>query len=203
MRSSPATPLGRDNHAGELHIRTLTFDIFMKTRPYLKRLLTLCLCIGWVFLLPHCSKEEKAPSAAMAPDFTLKALDGQEITLSKFKGKVVLLDFWATWCAPCREAIPHLINLQKTYQEKGFQVIGMNVDRGDVETVRRFVKLMDIPYPITLTSEEVARNYRVTGLPTTILIDKEGRIRQKLSGFTSEISKQITSTIVELTQEKS
>jgi thiol-disulfide isomerase/thioredoxin len=175
----------------------------MKNRSYLKRLLTLGLCIGWVFLLPHCSKEGKAPSPALAPDFTLKTLDGQEMTLSKLKGKVVLLDFWATWCAPCRAAIPHLINLQKTYQEKGVEVIGMNMDKGDVETVRRFVKSMDIPYPITLTPEEVSRNYGVTGLPTTILIDKEGRIRQKLLGFTSEISKQITSTIVELTQEKS
>lgn len=172
-------------------------------RTFFNCVLMFGLCVSWVFLLPHCSKEGKAPSLALAPDFTLKTLDGQEMTLSKLKGKVVLLDFWATWCAPCREAIPHLINLQKTYQEKGFEVIGMNMDRGDVETVRRFVKSMDIPYPITLTPEEVSRNYGVTGLPTTILIDKEGKIRQKMLGFSSEISKQITSTIVELTQEKS
>jgi thiol-disulfide isomerase/thioredoxin len=163
----------------------------------------LCFCLLWIFLLPHCSKEGKAPSPALPPDFTLKTLDGQEITLSKFKGKVVLLDFWATWCGPCREAIPHLISLQKTYQEKGFEVIGMNVDKGDAETVRRFVKSMDIPYPITLTPEEVVRNYGVTGLPTTILIDKQGKIRQKLLGYNSKISKQITSTVIELTQEKS
>jgi thiol-disulfide isomerase/thioredoxin len=172
-------------------------------RSFLLSILILCLCTAWVFLLPHCSKEGKAPSTALAPDFTLKTLDGQEVTLTKLKGKVVLLDFWATWCAPCREAIPHLINLQKTYREKGIEVIGMNMDRGDAETVRRFVKSMDIPYPITLTSEEVSRNYGVTGLPTTILIDQEGKIRQKFLGFTSEIAKQITSTIVELTQEKS
>jgi thiol-disulfide isomerase/thioredoxin len=170
---------------------------------FLRYPLVLGLCAVVVFTLSSCSKEGKTPTPTSAPDFTLKTLDGQEMTLSKLKGKVVLLDFWATWCAPCREAIPHLINLQKTYQEKGVEVIGMNVDKGDVETVRRFVKSMDIPYPITLTPEEVSRNYGVTGLPTTILIDKQGRIRQKLMGFTSEISKQITSTIVELTQEKS
>ena len=171
-------------------------------RPFLTFLVILCFCVLCVFLFPQCSKEGKAPSSALAPDFTLKTLDGQEMTLSKLRGKVVLLDFWATWCAPCREAIPHLINLQKTYQEKGFEVIGMNMDRGDVETVRRFVRSMDIPYPITLTPEEVSRNYSVSALPTTILIDKEGKIRQKFLGFTSEISRQITSTIVELTQEK-
>ena len=175
----------------------------MKNPSYLKCLLTLCLYVGCIFLLLYCSKEGKPPSPALAPDFTLKTLDGQELTLSKLKGKVVLLDFWATWCAPCREAIPHLINLQKTHQEKGVEVIGMSVDKGDVETVRRFVKSMDIPYPIIITPEEVSRNFGVTALPTTIIIDKEGKIRQKLLGFTSEISKQITSTIVELTQEKS
>jgi thiol-disulfide isomerase/thioredoxin len=174
----------------------------METRSYLKRLLTLSLCIGSIFFLPHCSREGKTPARVLAPDFTLHTLDAREMTLSSLKGKVVVLDFWATWCGPCREAIPHLIDLQRTYQEKGVEVIGMNVDKGDAETVRRFVKSMDIPYPITITPEEVSREYGVTGLPTTILIDKEGRIRQKLLGFNSEISKQITSTIVELTQEK-
>jgi len=131
-------------------------------RSFSTSILTLCLCIGWVFILPHCSGDGKAPSSALAPDFTVKTLDGREITLSKLKGKVVLLDFWATWCAPCRAAIPHLIDLQRAYQEKGVEVIGMNMDKGDMETVRRFVKSMDIPYTITLTPEEVSRNYGVT-----------------------------------------
>ena len=175
----------------------------MKPRSHLKRLLTFCLCVGWIFLLPCCAKEGKAPSSTSGPDFTLKTLDGQEVTLSKLRGKVILLDFWATWCGPCRESIPHLVHLQKTYQEKGFEVIGMNMDKGDAETVRHFVKSMDIPYTIALTPDEVSRNYGVTALPTTILIDKEGKIRQKFLGFTSEISKQITSLVSELLQEKS
>ncbi len=175
----------------------------MMNRSCQKRLLTLCLCIAWVLLLPHCAKEGRTPFPASAPDFTLKTLDGQEMTLSKLRGRVVLLDFWATWCGPCRESIPHLVHLQKTYQEKGFEVIGMNMDKGDAETVRHFVKSMDIPYIITVTSDEVSRNYGVTALPTTILIDKEGRIRQKFLGFTSEISKQITSLVSELLEEKS
>jgi cytochrome oxidase Cu insertion factor (SCO1/SenC/PrrC family) len=77
------------------------------------------------------------------------------------------------------------------------------MDKGDVETVRRFVKSMDIPYAITVTPDQVSRNYGVTALPTTILIDKEGKIRQKFLGFTSEISKQITSLVSELIEEKS
>jgi thiol-disulfide isomerase/thioredoxin len=180
----------------------LGFDLsqFRMNRSLLKYLLPLCLCIAGILLLPHCAPKEK--ETALAPNFTLKTLDGQEITLSQLKGKVVLLDFWATWCAPCRESIPHLVQLYKTYRQSGLEVVGMNVDRGDVDTVRRFVKSMDIPYPIILASDELERNYGITGLPTTILIDKEGNIRQKFIGFTSEISKQMTATVNDLTSEK-
>jgi thiol-disulfide isomerase/thioredoxin len=137
-----------------------------------------------------------------APDFTLQTLDGREVNLSRLKGKVVLLDFWATWCSPCRQSIPHLVHLYKTYQKNGLEVIGMNVDRGDRDTVRHFVKSMDIPYPIAITPQDVERSYGVTGLPITILIDKEGKIREKIAGFSSEIAKQITSKVADLIAEK-
>jgi thiol-disulfide isomerase/thioredoxin len=150
-----------------------------------------------IFLLPHCAKKEK--ESVSAPDFTLKTLDGQEITLSKLKGKVILLDFWATWCGPCRESIPHLIHLYKTYQKNGLEVIGMNLDRGDIETVRRFAKAMNIPYPIVSTPEEVSRNFGITGLPTAVFIDKEGKVREKIVGFNSVV---LTAKVVDLTSEK-
>ena len=162
----------------------------------------LSLCLGGIFILPHCGKEKKEPTLSLAPNFTLQTLDGQEITLSKLKGKVILLDFWATWCAPCRESIPHLIQLNKTYQKDGLEVIGMNLDRGDMDIVRHFVKSMDIPYPIVITSQDVERSYGVTGLPTTILIDREGKIREKIVGFSSEITKQMTAIVVDLISEK-
>ena len=78
----------------------------------------------------------------------------------------------------------------------------MNVDRGDIDTVRHFVKSLDIPYPITITTQEVERGYRVTGLPTTILVDKEGRIREKIAGYTGGIAKQMTAKVVDLLSEK-
>jgi thiol-disulfide isomerase/thioredoxin len=172
-----------------------------KKRPFLKSFLILCLCLGWAFLLSHCAKEKK-PSSALAPDFTLKTLDGQEIALSQLKGKVVLLDFWATWCGPCRESIPHLIQLYKTYRENGFEMIGMSLDKGDADVVRNFAKSMDIPYPIVIAPEEVVRNYRVTSIPTTFFIDKEGKIRERITGFNSIISQQMTAKITDLTSEK-
>jgi thiol-disulfide isomerase/thioredoxin len=158
----------------------------------------LCLALALVFF--HCGGRPTEQSSA--PDFRLKTIEGQEITLSGLKGKVVLLDFWATWCGPCKESIPHLIQLYKGYQEKGFELIGMSTDKaGDVEMVRRFINSMDIPYPIIMTPEEVSRNYKITGLPTTVLIDKKGRIREKIVGFNSAIGQQIATRISELTSE--
>ena len=171
----------------------------IKQSPF-RRLAILSLCFGWVFLLPYCAKEEKKNSD-LAADFVLKTLDNHEIILSSLRGKVVLLDFWATWCGPCKESIPHLVQIYNTYQQKGLQVIGMNVDKGDVGGVRRFVKSMDIPYPIIVTPDEVQRNYGVRLIPTTILLDKQSKIRYRFSGFTSQIAQEITAKVGELVSE--
>jgi peroxiredoxin len=168
---------------------------------FLIKIFILGLCISSLFLLLHCA-EEKKPSSALAPDFTLKTIDDQEITLSQLKGKVVLLDFWATWCGPCRESIPHLVNLYKTYRENGFEMIGISLDKGDPQVVRNFTKSMDIPYPVVIASEKVVRNYNVTKIPTSFLIDKEGRIRESITGFNSAIAQQITAKVADLTSEK-
>jgi thiol-disulfide isomerase/thioredoxin len=186
----------------DIRISCLIKEAISLKRSIFTLLLALSVCLGLLFFLPHCGKEKKEPTLPLAPDFTLKTLDGQEVTLFKLKGQVILLDFWATWCGPCRESIPHLIQLYNTYQKDGLAVIGMNVDRGDMDTVRHFVKSMDIPYPIAITSQEVERGYGATGLPTTILIDKEGRIREKIAGYTSAIAKQMTAKVVDLLSEK-
>jgi len=156
--------------------------------------------LSLIFLLFHCT--QKLQESIPAPNFSLKTLDGQEITLSELKGKVVLLDFWATWCGPCKESIPHLIQIYKSNQEKGIELIGINMDKGGTGIVRHFVESMDIPYPIVMATDDVARNYGVTGLPMSFLIDKKGKIREKILGFDSSIAKQMASKVVELTSEK-
>jgi cytochrome c biogenesis protein CcmG/thiol:disulfide interchange protein DsbE len=173
----------------------------MKPR-FLTWFLIFSICTGGVFLLSRCSKGEKEPFPGLAPDFSLKSFDGKEITLSQLKGKVVLLDFWATWCGPCKESIPHLIQLYKNYRERGFELVGMNVDKGDREAVHRFVMSMDIPYPVVTAPEDVVRSYRVTGIPATFLIDKEGKIREKLVGFSGAIARQLNTRVADLTSEK-
>ena len=171
-------------------------------RAFLTWFLIFSLFTGGVFLLSRCSKGEKEPFSALAPDFSLKSIDGQEITLSQLKGKVILLDFWATWCGPCRESIPHLIQLYKNYREKGFEVVGMSIDKGDGEAVRRFVKSMDIPYPVVIAPEDVVRRYQVTGIPASFLIDKQGKVREKMVGFSSAIARQLDTKVGDLTSEK-
>jgi len=165
----------------------------------LRLALILWVCLGLTILLSHCAKEEKGPS--LAPEFSLKTLTGEEMSLANNKGKTLLIDFWATWCGPCRESIPHLVHLHKTYRGQGLAVVGLSMDKGDPKTVDHFAKSLDIPYPIAIAPEEIARAYGVNGLPTIVLIDKEGKIREKIVGFNTTIAKKIESRVAELISE--
>ena len=160
--------------------------------------MVLCLCHGLAFILPQCAREKGLETA---PDFTLTSISGEKITLSNLKGKTIFVDFWATWCGPCRESIPHLVNLYKTYHEKGFVIIGVSVDRGDADLVRRFATSLDIPYPIVIATGDLEKQYRVTALPTGFLVDKEGRIIEKFLGFSTAIANRLNAQIAALTSE--
>ena len=119
-----------------------------------------------------------------APDFTVKGLDGAEIRLSALKGKVAVLDFWATWCPPCKEEIPHFIELQRDYGDKGLQVVGLSVDQGGEGVVRAFAQGHGVNYAMAMAGPDLVQLYGgIRGIPTTFLIDKEGRIAKKLVGY--------------------
>ena len=118
-----------------------------------------------------------------APDFKVKDLDGRELTLQTYKGKVVLLNFWATWCGPCRAEIPGLIQIQDAYKDR-VQIIGMDVDDTDAEQLRAFVKAKGINYPVAMTSVPVRLAYGGIGaLPTLFVINQDGKMVQKHVGL--------------------
>jgi len=118
-----------------------------------------------------------------APGFALKDLSGKELKLEDYRGKVILLNFWATWCGPCRAEIPSLIELQKQYRDQ-LQVIGLAVDEDDDAYVRKFAASEAINYPIAMGSNEVRFAYGgVTALPTVFVINKSGAIVQKHVGL--------------------
>jgi thiol-disulfide isomerase/thioredoxin len=118
-----------------------------------------------------------------APDFNVKDLDGVELTLQKYKGKVVLLNFWATWCGPCRAEISGLIRIQEAYKDR-LQIIGMDVDDNDAERLRAFVKEKGINYPVAMTPVPVRLAYGgISALPTLFVINLEGKMVQKHVGL--------------------
>ena len=117
------------------------------------------------------------------PDFTIKDLDGRDLSSASWRGKVVLLNFWATWCPPCREEIPDLIRLQTKYEGK-LQIVGLSDDTGPVDDVKRFVQQAKMNYPIAIASPELEQKFGgVMGLPTSFLVDTQGRVVQKHIGL--------------------
>ena len=124
--------------------------------------------------------------ANMAPPFELKTLDGRTVHLSDFPGKVVVLNFWATWCAPCRVETPWLVALYRQYQQRGLEIVGISMDDGGTRPVEKFVQEMNMNYPVLMGSNSVSDSYGgLRFLPQTFFIDRDGRIERHTIGLTS------------------
>jgi peroxiredoxin len=111
-----------------------------------------------------------------APDFTLKDASGKTAKLQDYRGKVLLLDFWATWCTGCKEEIPWFSEFQRTYRAQGFAVVGVSVDEGGWKVVKPFLAQATVPYRMLLADDPTSRRYGITNLPDTFLLDRQGRI---------------------------
>lgn len=127
------------------------------------------------------------PTGKAAPAWQLSDVNGKPLKLADFKGKVVVLDFWATWCPPCRAEIPGLVALQKKYADQGLSVIGVSVDEGGPRVVKPFMERFAINYPVVMGNERVLADYGgISAIPTTFIIDREGKVVAAHQGYTDQ-----------------
>ncbi len=121
-----------------------------------------------------------------APDFTLKDTDGRPVSLSDYKGKVVLLNFWATWCGPCKIEVPWFIEYEQKLKDRGFAVVGVSMDEDGWDAVKPFMQQYGVNYRMLMGNDMVAQQYGgIDALPTTFVIDREGRIASAHVGLVS------------------
>ncbi len=152
----------------------------------MKRLLLFTLILLVIPILSSCTKESplKPPvEGEAAPDFTLKDLAGKELRLADLQGRVVMLNFWATWCPPCREEIPSMVRLNNIMAGKQFQMVTVSIDEGGKEKVAGFLTRLGATLPVLLdTDKKIGKRYGLTGVPETFIIDKKGVILKKIIG---------------------
>jgi thiol-disulfide isomerase/thioredoxin len=137
---------------------------------------------------PPPPKEAVIPAGQIGsrlPDFTVNDLQGQKISSADLHGKVVLIDFWATWCQPCKQEMPGYQKLLDRYGAQGFVVVGFKFDTmADVEDPLRFAKKIGVRYPLAVATDDLKQKFGgIEGLPTTMLYDRQGILRQKVIGF--------------------
>jgi peroxiredoxin len=129
-----------------------------------------------LFVVPEVARHE-------APDFVSEKLEGGKASLADYKGKLVLLNFWATWCIPCRAEMPGMETLWQKYKEQGFVVVAISNDEGSRARVKTFSEILDLSFPILLDPEgEVSDLYKVSNMPTSFLIDRKGNIISRIVG---------------------
>jgi len=154
-------------------------------RPILLTLCLLTLFNGPALAAGPLSKIAITPQAerSAAPGFVAERLDGGKSALNDFKGKVVLLNFWATWCMPCRQEMPSMETLRQKYNEKDLLVVAISIDEGTKSQVASFIKRLKLGFPVLLDPEgEVSALYKVSGLPASYLIDRDGKLISRIVG---------------------
>ncbi|MBF0528262.1 MAG: TlpA family protein disulfide reductase [Deltaproteobacteria bacterium] len=161
----------------------------MKTKPPLVKmcnsLLIKLVCLLMIATIVSCSSSDKSTTPVVS-DFSLPDLNGGQVRLSQLKGRIVMLNFWATWCPPCREEIPWFVSLQDEYGPQGLTIVGVSVDSEEMSSVRSFSLKYRINYPVLYAGDQIEEVVKKVGgfrgIPTTILLDRQGKVVKKLTG---------------------
>ncbi len=136
---------------------------------------------------PIAAMMNSSAHASLAPGWSLLDLNGKTVQSADFKGKVVVLDFWATWCPPCRAEIPGFADLQKQYGMRGLAVVGVSVDQASTSEIKSFTETLGVNYPVVLADAKTVEAFGgIDGLPTTFVIDQTGHIVHQHLGYTSK-----------------
>ncbi|MFW2373407.1 MAG: TlpA family protein disulfide reductase [Gammaproteobacteria bacterium] len=141
------------------------------------------LCITTIFLTSVIFEAHAVGVNQAAPDFTLKSYSGKNLKLSEYRGQVVLLNFWASWCGPCRQEMPLLEKTHKKYKKLGFTVMGVNVEENN-NKAKGIVKKNKLTFPVLFdTQSKVSKLYQVSAMPSTVIIDRSGKMRYFHKGY--------------------
>lgn len=134
-------------------------------------------------LVSVCSARSAAQDS-MAPDFSLKDFNGTELSLADFEGKVLFMNFWATWCPPCRAEIPDFVEAYDKYKDMGLAILGISLDQISEKRVSEFAEKLQVNYPMAMATQQLFKDYPAPGaIPTTLVIDGMGKIRYKKVGL--------------------
>jgi thiol-disulfide isomerase/thioredoxin len=156
-------------------------------------MLALLVCTSNVFAATELNEE--------APDFTLKSLKGSNLKLSEFRGDVVLVNFWASWCGPCRQEMPILNDLYLKYRDMGFTLLGVNVEKNTAKAAN-MVRDLRVVYPVLFDQQsKVSKLYKVDDMPTTVLVDRDGNMRYLHRGYKSGTEDEYVRQVRELMAE--
>ncbi len=137
-----------------------------------------------------------------APDFTLRAMNGPNLRLAEQRGQVVMLNFWATWCGPCRQEMPQLDRLYAKYRASGFVLLGVNID-DDARAASELATRLGVKFPVLLdTQKQVAKLYELSAMPATVLIDRDGKVRWLHRGYREGVEATYEQQIRDLLKER-
>lgn len=137
-----------------------------------------------------------------APNFKVTSTAGQTISQENYRGHVLILDFFATWCQPCRQSIPHLVEMNRKYGKQGLQILGLSMDEDGERTIKTFTDEFRVNYPIAVAGDSTTVDFGIRSVPVMYLIDKKGTVAEVYRGYTNEMARSVEESIKRLLAEK-